>query len=518
MRFFLVLGLALVFLGVVISQYVQDETDGFNETLGLNQSNEENQSINQNYINLTLREYYFINQTFDFNFSSNYSIQFSILNYSMNYIAENITNSFVLDLLPGYYYLEVYIPELNYTNYTNFNVLLPEIEVYPKQIYVNENVSILIKDFVGKNYSIIIEPDGRIFNFLKVNESEIFHFSFENEGNYTIYINGIGYNLSVLKENEEKILNLSFEEKHFFVGKNISFTINGSAYTDFNFSVFYEDVVFIQIMGSTDQEGFYNGFLYFELPGNYTAVFEYQNFKEEYYIKVDNIDEFQIYNLMENYEKNVSFLITGPALANFYLYFEKENYTKFYYLKTDSFGNFYFEDVFEEGEYNIKLVYEDEIVLSSNFFVKDENTGKYKIIGNDIFYELNEDVFSDDVGIYIKGKNITLDCKGHSVKGVDYAIFVDNSENIELRNCVIENSDTGLIINRSEFVSIFGFVSNKNSNGVIAKYSKNIKVVDSDLSENEFYGLLFFSTENTDVLNSKVKTNINFEIIEKIKN
>lgn len=517
MKVFFVLCISLLFLGIVISQYVQNEIDYYiNDTKEL-KTEEKNQTSNENYFKISLRDYYYVNEIFNFNFSSIYHATFNILNSSMDYIAENINSNFILNLLPGDYYIEINIPELNYTNYTYFQILSPEIKVYPREIYVNENVFVFVKDYIGKNFSIIIEPEGKIFNFVKLNESEVFSFNFENEGNYTIFVDQNIYYVNVLKKKEYSFLNFSFADRDFFSNQNISFIINGSAYTSFNFSVISENIVVFQIKGITDQDGFYNGFVYFEMPGNYSVYFEYGEVKDIYSIEVKDMFNFNIYDFLENYERNVSFLIIGPPLADFYLYFYKETYTKTYYLRTGSSGLIYFEDIFENGEYNMSLVYKEKIVTSKSFFVGSKNNIN-EISGDNIIYKLDNDILSDDIGIFIVGNNILLDCGGHSIIGKNFAIFVENSKNVELKSCVIENSDIGLLISNSENITVSDFSTNDNSNGIIIKYSRNIKVINSNLTGNRFYGLLFFSVENPIVENTKVKTNTNFEILEKIKN
>ncbi|MEM5776851.1 MAG: hypothetical protein QXJ06_00185 [Candidatus Aenigmatarchaeota archaeon] len=510
MKFFLVVCVALLFLGIVLSQYAQNEVNNIEEL---------NQNINENYFNISIRDYYFVNETLNLNFSSEYFAKFSILNSSMDYIAENISSNFVFNMLPGNYYLEIEIPELNYTNYTSFQILSPQIEVYPREIYVNESVFVFIKDYIGKNFTILIEPEGKILNFLKLNETDVLSFNFQNEGNYTISVNEKKYNITVLKK-ENNILNLSFVDENFFVNKNISFVINGSAYTSFNFSVSFRDLVIFQIKGMTNEDGFYNGFIYFEIPGNYTINFEYSDINENYFIEIKDFSDFNIDDFKINYEKNVSFLIKGPALTDFYLYFSSGNYTKVYYLRTNSEGKNYFEDIFEEGEYNLNLISKDRVFINLNFSVgldKISSEMNDEIIGNNIFYKLDHDIISEDIGIFIRGNNITLDCGGYLIKSKIFAIFVRNSTNINLNNCIVQNSDIGLFIINSENIIISNFLVTNNSNGIIAKQSKNIKVINSDLAENEFYGLLFFSVENPVVENTNVMTNTNFEVLEKIK-
>ncbi len=528
--------LLLILLGtsLVISQYVGNEINNNNSEEQLKNLNEiqinipewqidDNASINviseglQNVLNYSIetKPYYFVNETFNFSIYSDSAYIVNILVNNSNYLFQNISNNFTLDLRPGVYLMEVVFTEKNHTNYTSFEVLPGEMEIYPKKVFVNENITLHVRDYIGKSFEIRIIPSDMTFNIINTNESFDFNLSFDNEGNYTIFVNENVFSIEVLNK---EVLSLKLDKNIAFVNQSINFQINGTPNTFFNLSIAARDVVFIQIKGFTNDQGFYNSSFLVEYPGNYTAIFEYgKNIHYEDIVVMKEFKAFSIDNVKNIYGRNVFFYVSGPPSTDFYLYFSSENYTKVYYLRTNSFGMHSFEDEFDIGIYNLTLTY-DGFSVSKMFSVFDKEKNIIGVLGDDTVLELTEDVVSDDIGINIQGNNVTLNCNGFKIKARNFGILIQDSSSVNIQDCVIADSDIGIMIKNSQDVSIYKISTLNNSNGVIAMHTKNISLFDSDLTENEYYGLLLFAVSNPIVERTSVKTNTNLDILSKLKN
>jgi len=478
-----------------------------------------------NVIQVTLKSYYFVNETFNFSLQPPFnSTEFNIINNSSEYVAMNVTSNFTLDLPPGIYYLETKIHDENYTNITAFEIIEPEIDVFPRVVFVNESFFVFIKDYYPKPFEIKIYPKV-FYNFTSFNETTIIEFSLNESGNYTVFVNEKEFELQVLPYFSEyptkKELNMSLSSKKVLPEENITITVNGSPDTSFNLEIFFEGANIMHIIDKTNEEGFYSTNISFKDTGVYELIFEYDEGGMNETIIVEAVN-FSIENLKEVYEtNNVSFTIFGPPSKDFSLYFNTWNFSKVYYISTSSTGKAEFSDFFDEGEYNLSIIYEESIILEASFSVKIFVNESYEeilqnILGDDTYLELEEDMVGDDFAILIKGRNVTLDCKGHRILSNNTGIIIEDSSMIRLTSCILEGNKIGVLIKDSSDVRIDNFFTFSNTNGIIAKNSNDVMVFDSDLTGVDFFGFLLFSSTG-DAINSKIKTSTNIDILYSLK-
>jgi parallel beta-helix repeat protein len=493
--------------------------------IGISLSGIDNSTEDNVTIQIMLKPYYFINETFNFTIQPVFdAIEFNILNNSSEYVARNITNNFTLDLPAGIYYLETKILDKNYTNITSFEIIEPEIDVYPRVIFVNESFFVFIRDYSPKFFEIKIYPEV-FYNFTSFNETTILEFSLNESGNYTVFVNEMQFNIQVLpylgEYSEKKYLNMSLSSNKVLPGENITIAINGSSNTSFNLELFYNGTNIMQIIDKTNEEGFYSTNISLEQTGIYELLLEYDESRINETITVYPAN-FTVDGLKEIYESsNVSFIIHGPPLKDFSLYFATLNLSKVYSMRTDAKGEAEFSDFFDEGEYNLTIVYEGNTMFETNFSVKIFSNESYEAVasnglGDDSYLELDEDVLGDNSAILIRGRNITLDCKGHRIVSNNTGIVIENSNMVRLTNCLLESNKIGVLIKDSSDIRITNFSTFSNTNGIIAKNSSDVIVYDSDLTGVEFYGFLLFSSTG-DAMSSKIKTSTNIDILYALK-
>jgi len=98
--------------------------------------------------------------------------------------------------------------------------------------------------------------------------------------------------------------------------------------------------------------------------------------------------------------------------------------------------------------------------------------------------------YTCDNGFYIDKDNVTLDCNGHTIRGngSGTGIYVNNSNNVTIKNCIIVNFTTGIYFNSSDD----GFVLNN----TVYDNSIGINLTSSD--NNLIYNNYFDNTENAD--------------------
>jgi VCBS repeat-containing protein len=508
----------LLGIGIAISQINQTEM-------------QKNQTQNSSFA-IILKPYYFVNETFNFNVDPELNFtEFNILNGSLEIAARNISYDYILNLPPGMYYLAAtgFYGGENYTNLTSFEVIEPEIQVYPENVYYNQSFFVLIRDYVGKFFEVIAYPKFS-YNFTTLNETTTLEFSIDEPGNYTVFVNGKAFSIQVLSKTEEVEKELSISlTKNAFVMENVSITVNGTPNTEFSLEFIYQNVSVMHLVGVTDENGFYYKELYFENPGDYKVVFEYDGISINDTISVNQrVVNFTVDDLKDNYEDgNVSFSVIGPEMKDFSIHFFSENLTKVYFVRTNSKGMLRFEDHFDPGEYNLTLVYEGNVVFEHSFLVGLKKNDSFEMInhelsygnvlGDDSYVELDGDAVGDDFVFLIKGRNVTIDCRGNKIISNNTGIIVEDSNIVRLVNCSLEGNRIGVLVKNSRNVRIEGLITFDNSNGIIAKNSSDLSVFDSDLTGVEFYGLLLFSSTG-EAINSKIKTSTNVDVLYSLKN
>lgn len=91
--------------------------------------------------------------------------------------------------------------------------------------------------------------------------------------------------------------------------------------------------------------------------------------------------------------------------------------------------------------------------------------------------------------IFVNTDNRTIDCKGHTIKSDIgyYAIYINNANNITLKNCVIKNTERAICIDSSKNLSIYNNTlinDNKTGIGIGTSYIMNSYIKDSKIYNN----------------------------------
>ena len=116
--------------------------------------------------------------------------------------------------------------------------------------------------------------------------------------------------------------------------------------------------------------------------------------------------------------------------------------------------------------------------------------------------QIGNDIRSDGTCLTFSNDSITLDCNDNLIIGNNnpdsYGIYIKNRKNITLRNCIVTNYSSGIIIDSSSGIYIYG--SNIRGNtyaGIIVNSSRNTLLSETFASENELGFLLSYSKNVT---------------------
>jgi len=126
--------------------------------------------------------------------------------------------------------------------------------------------------------------------------------------------------------------------------------------------------------------------------------------------------------------------------------------------------------------------------------------------------ELTANLDSEKSCLIIENNNLTLDCKGYRItsnrKEGSYAIHVVGRNNITIKNCIIQNYTSGIVINESSNISVFNITVNDNKEYGISVDSSNYTLLkEVTASRNERYGIRVSLSSNTTIQNSKIRDN-----------
>ena len=110
-------------------------------------------------------------------------------------------------------------------------------------------------------------------------------------------------------------------------------------------------------------------------------------------------------------------------------------------------------------------------------------------------------------GLVIGSDGITLDCAGHSIDGdasePDYGIFLNNSNGITIKNCVLSDFYYGISVPYSNNNNIINNTINNNDNGIILESCNNNSITSNKLSGND-YGIYLISCFNSTITDNDV--------------
>jgi parallel beta-helix repeat protein len=179
---------------------------------------------------------------------------------------------------------------------------------------------------------------------------------------------------------------------------------------------------------------------------------------------------------------------------------------------------------------NLSLVYEPTI----SYFGDMENgttpepagnlTGCAELNVSGLYYNLTTDILNsnESVCMNITGTNITLDCHGHTIEGVDadssnaIAIMGNYSnpvrKDIIIKNCIIKDFFRGIRIYGSTYVTAINnsFVSQDDS-GISMVSSRNNQIINNTFDEN-YMGVYISITINSNISNNIITDSVSYGI------
>ena len=171
---------------------------------------------------------------------------------------------------------------------------------------------------------------------------------------------------------------------------------------------------------------------------------------------------------------------------------------------------------------NLSLVYQPIV----SYFGESENglTGCAELNVSGLYYNLTTDILNsnESVCMNIIGTNITLDCHGHTIEGVDadssnaIAIMGNYSnpvrKDIIIKNCIIKDFFQGIRIYGSTYVTAINnsFVSQDYS-GISMVSSRNNQIINNTFDEN-YMGVYISHTNNSNISNNIITDSVNYGI------
>ena len=185
------------------------------------------------------------------------------------------------------------------------------------------------------------------------------------------------------------------------------------------------------------------------------------------------VDENGIYRCDDDSVKNHGVVIVGY------------NNSGSYWVARNSWGVNFGEDGYYKvgyGECGIESYVYSISASPSNLPIKCGDT-----INQDtkLYYDM---LGCSDDGLVIGEDDITLDCNGHKIRGMGdgRGVYINNKENVKIKNCEVSNFNTGITIVSSRWNYVRDNILKNNSRGVGMSYnSRNNIIVGNTFSENE---------------------------------
>ncbi|MGC8730222.1 MAG: NosD domain-containing protein [Candidatus Micrarchaeia archaeon] len=107
--------------------------------------------------------------------------------------------------------------------------------------------------------------------------------------------------------------------------------------------------------------------------------------------------------------------------------------------------------------------------------------------------------------MYIKSNNVVFDCGSHKIFGNGYGTAITaNGDNITISNCTISNFATGIWLNNAFYMNIFSNKVNITAVGINVTNSKNLTLLNNQVSYPSVYGIALQNSSNTELYQDSV--------------
>ena len=126
--------------------------------------------------------------------------------------------------------------------------------------------------------------------------------------------------------------------------------------------------------------------------------------------------------------------------------------------------------------------------------------------------ELNMDLSSDNTCLYIQNDDVLIDCRGHSISGSQeegsYAIHIGGRRNVTIKDCVIKNYASGILVESSSNVSLLDIQAHNNlEDGILLKLSSYILIERTTTSSNGKSGIELISSTDLNLSDNIISGN-----------
>jgi parallel beta-helix repeat protein len=159
----------------------------------------------------------------------------------------------------------------------------------------------------------------------------------------------------------------------------------------------------------------------------------------------------------------------------------------------------------------------------SNYTCRMINSAPFYADEDRATYCLDKGLESKESGIILKDRNnVVLDCSGNEITGKfkedSYGIYIENSNNVEIKNCRINHFEVGLQVENSSLVKLINNVVQSNTNGIIFYNSNYNDLYNNTATKNSYHGVLFYSSFNNTLQNNEIESKFGLQILIKLKN
>ncbi|MCD6590689.1 MAG: right-handed parallel beta-helix repeat-containing protein [Candidatus Aenigmarchaeota archaeon] len=156
----------------------------------------------------------------------------------------------------------------------------------------------------------------------------------------------------------------------------------------------------------------------------------------------------------------------------------------------------------------------DYLPLSSKYSNQRNISSCSELNENGITYTLTQNISdsSDSVCMHITADNVTLDCQGHKIDGIDsdssYGIKIENAFNVTLRNCVVSDWYYGIYLYNTKNSTIDGVNITSNSYGINLTTNSSYNIIkDSNISNNQKDGVYIYKSDKNTIYSVRVYNN-----------
>ncbi|MFZ5559889.1 MAG: right-handed parallel beta-helix repeat-containing protein [Patescibacteria group bacterium] len=254
------------------------------------------------------------------------------------------------------------------------------------------------------------------------------------------------------------------------------------------------------------------------LPGHIQGTGTFFKITDSEYLNVSLKSSEEITVLLESAPKTISLIIGASSISDsITLIISNLELNKNYYKYEDSYKN---ETVVVSDE-NGNYTWTQGLTRSHHIWFQEEggtifipdDCSDYGIWNPSISTcTLTQDLIES---IEITTDNIVFDCNGHTISAVSsHGIYINDKEDIAIKNCIVTNSFYGLhLIYSSQNTITNNMLSNNQGPGLNIAYSSYNEITNNIINLNTWYGIRMIGAQDNLIKNNLISSN-NYEGID----